>query len=181
MIFLYDHAGRHLVDSRPFFNGFGTLWEGGIRVPLSVRWPRVAQTGAVIEQPAIAMDVSATILEASHLEHTPISAPDGLCLRPFMDSTSSVEEPAFIGALTIRIFSRNEPSVRATSNICRTDKHNSCSTCATLLGSAKIYWERIQISSVICGPHTRRGQRPYQSDCADWLPACAYAISATWS
>jgi arylsulfatase A-like enzyme len=93
--FLYDHGGRHLVDSRTFFHGFGTVWEGRIRVPLILRWPGLALADTTIDQPAIAMDVCATILEASHLAQGHIDATDSLCLRPFLDGTSSVEEHAF--------------------------------------------------------------------------------------
>ena len=39
VIYLYDHGGRHLVDSGPLFNGFANLWEGGIRIPLLLRYP----------------------------------------------------------------------------------------------------------------------------------------------
>ena len=39
VIYLYDHGGRNLVNSEPLFHGFATLWEGGIRIPMVVRWP----------------------------------------------------------------------------------------------------------------------------------------------
>lgn len=65
VIFTYDHGGRHLVDSGPLFHGFGTLWEGGIRVPLIIRWPNKFKTNDTFEIPTIAMDVTATILDAA--------------------------------------------------------------------------------------------------------------------
>ena len=65
VIFTYDHGGRHLVDSEPLFHGFATLWEGGIRVPLIMRWPDQINSGQDIEQTSIAMDLTATMLAAA--------------------------------------------------------------------------------------------------------------------
>jgi len=39
VIFTYDHGGKELGRTEPLFHGFRTLWEGGIRVPLLIRWP----------------------------------------------------------------------------------------------------------------------------------------------
>ena len=65
VLFTYDHGGRHLVRSDPLFHGFGTLWEGGIRVPLILRWPARVAGGRTAGRSAIAMDLTATILEAA--------------------------------------------------------------------------------------------------------------------
>ena len=65
VIFTYDHGGRDLVRSTPLFHGFATLWEGGIRVPLLIRWPGQFGAGRTIERPTIAMDVTATMLAAA--------------------------------------------------------------------------------------------------------------------
>lgn len=81
VIFTYDHGGRHLVDSGPLFHGFGTLWEGGVRVPLITRWPAKIKPQGVFNQPTIAMDLTATILNAAgsyeytqHLDGTDLLA-----------------------------------------------------------------------------------------------------------
>lgn len=68
IIFTYDHGGRHLVDSGPLFHGFGTLWEGGIRVPLIIQWPNKVKKSGVVEMPTIAMDVTATMLAAAEAD-----------------------------------------------------------------------------------------------------------------
>lgn len=65
VIFTYDHGGRHLVDSGPLFHGFSTLWEGGIRVPLIMRWPGQTVAGSHSDDITIAMDITATILAAA--------------------------------------------------------------------------------------------------------------------
>ncbi len=68
VIYLYDHGGRHLVNSAPLFHGFATLWEGGIRIPLIMRLPGRIAANAVSESPGIAMDITATILDVAGIE-----------------------------------------------------------------------------------------------------------------
>ena len=65
VIFTYDHGGEHLARSDPLFHGFGTLWEGGIRVPLLIKWPGEITEGLEIDRPTIAMDLTATMLAAA--------------------------------------------------------------------------------------------------------------------
>ena len=65
VIFTYDHGGKELGRTEPLFHGFRTLWEGGIRVPLLIRWPGRVPAALVSEQHTIHMDLSATILRAT--------------------------------------------------------------------------------------------------------------------
>lgn len=84
VIFTYDHGGRHLVDSGPLFHGFSSLWEGGIRVPLIIRWPNRVASGQTISSPTIAMDLTATMVDMARVNRKPISL-DGLSLRDIKD------------------------------------------------------------------------------------------------
>jgi arylsulfatase A-like enzyme len=65
VIFLSDNGGERLSDNGPLFHGKYTLWEGGIRVPCLLRWPGVLPPRAVVTQPAIIMDLNASILAAT--------------------------------------------------------------------------------------------------------------------
>jgi arylsulfatase A-like enzyme len=65
VFFTYDHNGRHLVRNDPFSGGFATLNEGGIRVPLIVRWPARLSADERVDKPAIGMDIAATALSAA--------------------------------------------------------------------------------------------------------------------
>ena len=65
VIFTYDHNGRHLARNAPFSGGFATLNEGGIRVPLIMRWPGKFAEGETLHRPAIGVDITATILNAA--------------------------------------------------------------------------------------------------------------------
>lgn len=96
VIFTYDHGGRHLVDSGPLFHGFGTLWEGGIRVPLIIRWPKVIEKRAVIQSPTIAMDLTATMLDAAQANNA-IDSLDGTSLFYIMKNVGKFESRSFHG------------------------------------------------------------------------------------
>ncbi len=65
VILTYDHGGGEMATKGPFFHGFGTLWEGGIRVPLVLHWPAAVPAGGLSAEPAILMDVTATALAAA--------------------------------------------------------------------------------------------------------------------
>ena len=61
----YDHGGAELATKGPFFHGFGTLWEGGIRVPMILHWPAAVAAGEVVSTPGILTDVAPTVLAAA--------------------------------------------------------------------------------------------------------------------
>ena len=49
----------------PLRDGKGSEYEGGIRVPLIVRWPGTVDPGTVIDTPVHAIDIAPTFLEAA--------------------------------------------------------------------------------------------------------------------
>lgn len=65
VLLTYDHGGAEMATKGPFFHGFGTLWEGGIRVPMILRWPGGVAADAVSSELGILMDVAATLLAAA--------------------------------------------------------------------------------------------------------------------
>ena len=83
VIYMYDHGGRHLVNSAPLFHGIATLWEGGIRVPVIMRLPGVIPANESSAMPAIAMDVTVTTLDVAGLMDAAASL-DGISLIPFL-------------------------------------------------------------------------------------------------
>ena len=91
VIFTHDHGGRHLVRSDPLFHGFATLWEGGIRVPLIMRWPDRLGPDQTVATPTIAMDITATVLDAAARESATFEL-DGSSLFPVIENPEADSE-----------------------------------------------------------------------------------------
>lgn len=67
-----DNGGRiGSTTNAPLRAGKGSAYEGGVRVPLLVRWPGVARAGAVCDEPVITNDLFPTILEAAGIADDP--------------------------------------------------------------------------------------------------------------
>ena len=71
VIFTSDHGGLHVPEgpharvthNTPFRAGKGYLYEGGLRVPLIVRWPGQVPSGRVVDAPVINTDWLPTLAE----------------------------------------------------------------------------------------------------------------------
>lgn len=90
-IFSSDNGGERLSNNLPLFNHKTTLWEGGIRVPCLMRWPARLPRGLVTKQPAITMDLTATILAATGAEPPAGRKLDGVNLLPLITATQTQE------------------------------------------------------------------------------------------
>lgn len=79
-----DNGGERYSDNSPLFNHKTTLWEGGIRVPLLMRWPAKLPKGKVSKQVGITMDLTATFLAAAGAKLPADYKPDGINLLPML-------------------------------------------------------------------------------------------------
>ena len=84
VVFTSDNGGERYAFLWPFVGEKGDLEEGGIRVPLIVRWPRVLPAGQVTDQPAVTMDLTATLLDAGDVRPDPAYPLDGASLLPWL-------------------------------------------------------------------------------------------------
>lgn len=84
VVFTSDNGGRGLdvSDNAPLRGDKGNLYEGGIRVPLIVRWPGVAKPGSVCTAPVISTDFYPTLLEMAGIALRPRQHLDGVSIAP---------------------------------------------------------------------------------------------------
>lgn len=73
-----DPLLRRVTSNGPFRGGKANLYEGGIRVPLLMRWPAGIAAGITCQVPACGTDLLPTVLEAAGLP--PAEAIDGRSL-----------------------------------------------------------------------------------------------------
>lgn len=104
VVFTSDHGGlsnRGITSRRPLATsnlplraGKGHLYEGGIRVPMVVRWPGVIEPGSVCDAPVVNIDHLPTLVEAAGAAGA--SGLDGVSYAPILrGGTESDRGPIF--------------------------------------------------------------------------------------
>ncbi len=96
VVFYSDNGGHAGATSNaPLRGSKGMLYEGGIRVPMAVRWPGVAKAGSVCEEPVIGIDLYPTLLEATKTKRPAKAQLDGTSLVPLLkDAQAKLFRPA---------------------------------------------------------------------------------------
>jgi arylsulfatase A-like enzyme len=89
VIFTSDNGGLSTSEGWPTSNlplrgGKGWMYDGGIRVPLLIRWPGVTKVGASIDTPVISMDFFPTLIQATGKTQTTLPHADGVNLLPLL-------------------------------------------------------------------------------------------------
>ncbi|MFG0333013.1 MAG: sulfatase [Maioricimonas sp. JB049] len=91
----YTGTGPIVTSNAPLRGEKGELYEGGIRVPLIVRWPSVTPEGAVCDEPTISIDFWPTFAEAAGAQLSQHQTIDGLSLLPVLrDPQASLDREA---------------------------------------------------------------------------------------
>ena len=95
VIFTSDNGGFGGVsDCRPLRASKGYLYEGGIRVPLIVRWPGVVAGGRTCRTPVISTDFYPTLLEVAGLTPEADKTLDGESIVPTLKQAGRLEREA---------------------------------------------------------------------------------------
>ncbi len=92
VIFTNDNGGEWLSRNAPFSHRKSTLWEGGIRVPLIMRWPGQLPAGKTSAQVTITMDLTASIVAVSRTMVPPGHHFDGINIIPSLTGESPMVE-----------------------------------------------------------------------------------------
>jgi arylsulfatase A-like enzyme len=84
--YINKFGGQAVTDNYPLRSGKGSLYEGGTRVPLIVRWPGTTKAGSVCSQPVSSIDFYPTVLGMAGLagDEKHNSDMDGVSLVPLL-------------------------------------------------------------------------------------------------
>jgi arylsulfatase A-like enzyme len=98
-----------VTSNAPLRAGKSSLYEGGIRVPLIVRWPRIVPPGTVCHAPTSNVDFYPTLLACADAEPDPRQRLDGVSILPILKDPQAkldrdalfwhypLEKPHFLG------------------------------------------------------------------------------------
>jgi arylsulfatase A-like enzyme len=95
VIFTSDNGGEWLSRNAPLFHRKSTLWEGGIRVPLLLRWPARLAAGTTSPQVGITMDLTASFLAAAGAKPPDGYRPEGIDLVGLLQKGTAVDRTLF--------------------------------------------------------------------------------------
>jgi arylsulfatase A len=95
IVFFSDNGGlEESAKQTPLRSGKANLLEGGIRVPLIVRWPGVVKPGSTCSEPVISVDFFPTFLDMAGLDNKAKQPLDGISLVPLLTQRSSLNRKA---------------------------------------------------------------------------------------
>ena len=95
VVFTSDNGGfGGVADNRPLRAAKGYLYEGGIRVPLFVRWPGVIRRGSRCDVPVISTDFHNTLAEVMGVENSHELPEDGVSLLPLLKEKGKLSRDA---------------------------------------------------------------------------------------
>ena len=92
VIFFSDNGGvewYNFSDNGILRGIKGDFFEGGIRVPFTMQWPKKIKPGIIYDKPIIALDVFATVASAASAEKYIMNDIDGVDLLPYINGEKS--------------------------------------------------------------------------------------------
>ena len=90
VIFTSDNGGERFADTWPFTGRKTELLEGGLRIPSIVSWPARIPKGKTLDQIAITMDWTATLLAAAGAAPDAAFPLDGISLLPQLTANADL-------------------------------------------------------------------------------------------
>ncbi len=97
VIFTSDNGGLlGPTHNAPLRSGKGFPYEGGIREPLIVRWPKIVKAGTECDTPVCSIDFFPTICGAIGIEQPKDRAIDGENIMPLLTQTGSLKRDSLL-------------------------------------------------------------------------------------
>jgi len=95
VIFTSDNGGfAKATDNSPLRANKGSNYEGGLRVPVIIKWPGRTKPGSVSDEPVISTDFYPTILAATGQDLRPHQHVDGENLVPILTGSGGLDRDA---------------------------------------------------------------------------------------
>ena len=92
VVFTGDNGGltlNQVTSNVPLRVGKGSAYEGGVRVPLIVRYPPLVKAGTVCDEPVISVDYFPTLLELVGVKTAKQSAVDGVSIASVLKDSEA--------------------------------------------------------------------------------------------
>ncbi len=125
VIFMSDNGPWYGGNSGGFKGMKGTTWEGGIRVPFMIRYPKVFPSDKVIEVPMWSADILPTLFSLTQITPSETTKLDGQNITEILKGNSTDHDPVFsmhnheimsIRKGDYKLF-LNEPSLRVVNDV----------------------------------------------------------------
>lgn len=96
VVFTSDNGGiRKISKQDPFRAGKGSYYEGGVRVPFAIRWPKKIKAGSKSDYPVTGLDFYPTYLDICGIKLND-KVLDGISISPILTGKSELpERPLF--------------------------------------------------------------------------------------
>ncbi|QTD37356.1 sulfatase [Polaribacter batillariae] len=119
VIFTSDNGGLASVSSQfPLRAGKGSYYEGGIRVPFLIKWPKEIKKTKTTEIPVSGLDIFPTVMEAVNNQKK--DSLDGVSLLPFLTKNKEIKERALSWHFPIYLQAVNKDKDQARDSLFRT-------------------------------------------------------------
>jgi len=110
VVFFFSDNGGHanFTSMIPLRGSKGMLYEGGIRVPMIVRWPGTVKPGGVCDVPVMGIDFYPTMLELARARRPAGHILDGLSIVPLLKGKGTLNREAIFWHFPAYLESYNE-------------------------------------------------------------------------
>ena len=113
VIFYADNGGHYGQTSNyPLRGAKGMLYEGGVRVPMAVRWPGVVKAGSKCAVPVITVDFFPTFLEIAGAKAPSGKVLDGESIVGLLDGKKELKRDAIYWHFPCYLQGSNAPGAR---------------------------------------------------------------------